>query len=175
MSAVGADDVARGNAVFALGRRDRQRNGFRALLQADESVAPAQVHPEVAGPLFQQPHQPGLGHAQRVHRVIGHVGEVQRHRREHPPVAGLGRLVVAAEGLIEATHVEQSNHLSDKAVGLRFGARARQRVQHDGPDPGQCQLAGQQQPVGPGAGDDDVNVFVSHGVPSFWTVRVVPR
>jgi hypothetical protein len=105
VSAVGADQVPGDDVVIALRRRHRQRNGFRPWLQADEFVSPAQIHSEIACPLFQQPHQSGLRHEHRVHRVVGQAEEVQRHGGEYPSVTRLGRTVVAGERLIEAAHV----------------------------------------------------------------------
>ena len=175
-AAVGAHQIPGGDAVLALRRRYRQLNGFRLPAQAGEFVSPAQVHPEVARPLLQQPHHSRLLDGQRVHRVVGHVREVQRHGGEDPPVDGSWRVGVSGEHLIQAAHVEHPNHLPDKAVGLGLGAGSGQCVQHDGPDAGQRQLAGEHQPVGPGAGDDDAGVFVSHAVaPCVCWVRAGPR
>ena len=69
---------------------------------------------------------------------------------------GAGRPVGTAERLVETAHVEQPDDLSDKAVGLRLLARARQFVEDDGAHSGQRELAGEHQSVRTGSGDDDV-------------------
>ena len=164
-AAVGAYQVAGVQTVHPVSGRHGQRDVLNARPQRGQLVTPPDVDTEIACPLLQQAHHPRLLDQQGVHRVVVDPEEVQSDAREHPAVCRPRRTLVAAEDVIEATHVELPDDLSDKAVSLGFVARPRQPVQHHRPDAGKRELARQQQPVGSGAGDDDVGGFDGHRLP----------
>jgi hypothetical protein len=63
--------------------------------------------------------------------------------------SGMRWIVRSGEPLVEPTHVEQPNHLSDHAVGFRLVAGPGQSLEHHGPDTSEREFAREHQPVGP--------------------------
>lgn len=159
---VGADQIGGVEVVAPLGRVHGDGDPARLRIEAGDFVTPPDVDAKVAGPLLQQSHQPGLLDEQRVHRIVIDTEEVHGHPGEDPLVHRLRRAVGTVERPVEATHVQLPDHLSDKAVRLWLGAGCRLPVEHDGTDPGHCELASQHQSVGSGSGDDDVDVVFLH-------------
>src|SRR6185437_3222689 len=125
-----------------------------------------------ADPLGQNLDQPRL--LNRDHEVlrIGHLGQIQRHRREHDPrgrLRGIGRPGYHA---VETAVVEQPNRLAGNPIRAPLRVGSGQRLQHDGSDTGQTELVGQHQAVRAGPRDDGVDHLgqltdPSRGVPSY--------
>ena len=126
------------------------------LVEARRSMAPANVCAQLLRALGEELHKSGLLDGDHVILGIRRPRQIQRQSRKHGPRRRLWRFVGPCQGAVETSMVENPNPLAGNPVGARFRVGPRQRVQDGRADSGQSELAGQHQPIGAGAGDDDV-------------------
>jgi hypothetical protein len=126
------------------------------LVETHQSVAPANVHVILGGPLSKDSHKPWLLDGKHERLAIRDAGQIQRKCREHGPRGRVRRFSRPSQDAVETSMVEDPNPLAGNPIRARLRVGSRQRVHDDRSQTRQPELTGQHQSVRTGSSDDDV-------------------